>query len=61
MSPIEHIVSCREGCLIDDKRFCSALPADWAAQYRERAEENPAAHDAFVRRIIFWRITGHDR
>ena len=58
MTPTEHIVQCRSGCLIDDMRFCPAVPADWAEQYRERALENPEAHEAFVRKIIFLRITG---
>ena len=58
MTPTEHIVQCRSGCLIDDMRFCPAVPADWAEQYRERARENPDAHEAYVRKIIFLRITG---
>ena len=58
MTPTEHIVQCRSGCLIDDMRFCPAVPAGWAEQYRERARENPDAHEAYVRKIIFLRITG---
>ena len=61
VTPIEHIVTCRSGCVIDDLRFCPDVPAEWAEQYRARAEENPDAHESFVRRVIFWRITGHDR
>lgn len=61
MSITEHIVNCRSGCVIDDKRFCGDVPSGWAEQYRKRAEENPDSHESFVRRIIFWRITGHDR
>lgn len=60
MTITDHIIQCRDGCLIDDKRFCSAVPSIWAEDYRQRANENPDAHEAFVRKIITNRITGHD-
>lgn len=60
MNVTEHIIQCRDGCLIDDMRFCSAVPEGWAVMYRANAEEKPDAHESFVRKIITNRITGHD-
>lgn len=58
MSIHDHIIACRSGCLIDDLRFCPAVPEQWAADYRERAAQNPEGHAGFVQRIIHDRITG---
>lgn len=56
MTPTDHIVICRSGCLIDDMRFCPEVPADWAEQYRSRARDNPEAHESYVRKIITERL-----
>ena len=60
MNVTEHIIHCCDGCLIDDMRFCKAVPDAWAIMYRAKAEESPDAHESFVRKIIMNRITGHD-
>lgn len=51
---LSHLITCR-ACLIDDCRFCPQVSPSFAQQYRERAEQKPSEHQAYVSRVLWAR------